>query len=100
MSMPWYVYLIENKAGQLYAGMTNDPVRRISQHRGEKPGGAKALKGKAPLKFRAVFEVASRSQAMKTEYQLKQLSRAQKLALISHTDLPDATWVTPQFEAC
>lgn len=80
----WYVYIIENRLKQYYIGVTNDPMRRIAQHRGEKPGGAKALRGKAPLRYRFVMEVDSKSAALKAEYALKQLSRRQKDQIVKH----------------
>lgn len=79
----WYIYIIENRLGQFYTGITCDPKRRIAQHRGERPGGAKALKGKSPLVFRAVFEVADKQLAMKLEYRVKRFSRKQKEQLVT-----------------
>jgi putative endonuclease len=83
----WYLYLIENKLGQLYTGITNNPTRRIAQHRGELKGGAKALKGKTPLCFRAVFEVQDKSHAAKLEYEVKQMSRQKKDSIIAQRKL-------------
>ena len=78
----WYLYLIENRLGQLYTGITTDPNRRIAQHRGEKVGGAKALKGKSPLTFRAIFQLSCKSDAAVLEYKIKKLTRAQKDQII------------------
>ena len=78
----WYVYVIENRLGQFYTGITTDPIRRLRQHSGELKGGARALKGKGPLQFRLILNVSDRSVALKTEYAIKQLSRREKLALI------------------
>ena len=74
----WYLYLIENRLGQLYTGITTDPKRRIAQHRGEKVGGAKALKGKSPLTFRAIFQLSNKSEAAVLECKVKKLTRSQK----------------------
>ncbi len=95
----WYIYIIENRLGQLYTGITCDPIRRIAQHRGEKPGGAKALKGKSPLVFRGVFEVENKGQALKAEYRVKRLSRTQKQKLLKAKTLTntDAVWVSDKF---
>jgi putative endonuclease len=81
-SPAWYLYLIENRLGQLYTGITTDPKRRIAQHRGEKVGGAKALKGKSPLTFRAIFQIASKSEAAVLECKVKKLTRTQKNNII------------------
>jgi putative endonuclease len=94
---PWYLYLIENKLGQLYTGITTDPTRRIAQHRGELKGGAKALKGKSPLTFRAIFEVENKSQAAKLEAYVKSLSRAQKDKVIARSMLNDLPCIKSKF---
>ncbi|WP_394221223.1 GIY-YIG nuclease family protein [Alteromonas gracilis] len=93
----WYLYLIENKLGQIYTGITTDPKRRIAQHRGELKGGAKSLKGKSPLGFRAIFEVDCKSNAAKLEYAVKRMSRPQKDRIISEGQLDAMTCVKAQF---
>jgi len=80
---PWYLYIIENKTGQLYTGITNNPKRRIRQHRGELVGGAKALRGKGPLSYKAIFQVDDKSTAARLEYEVKQLPKTKKLAVIA-----------------
>ena len=95
---PWYLYLIENKLGQIYTGITTDPKRRIAQHRGELQGGAKALKGKSPLSFKAVFEVADKIHAAQLEYAVKQMSRPQKDGIIKKGQLNDLACVKAKFE--
>ncbi|GGW87106.1 GIY-YIG nuclease family protein [Alteromonas halophila] len=93
----WYIYLIENRLGHLYTGITCDPARRIAQHRGLRRGGAKALRGKAPLYFRGVFQVAGKSAAMHIEYQLKQLPARLKWQVIDNQNLAQTKTVTMQF---
>ncbi|WP_421132076.1 GIY-YIG nuclease family protein [Alteromonas sp. A079] len=80
---PWYLYIIENIKGQLYTGITNNPERRIRQHRGEIVGGAKALRGKGPLAFKVIFQVGDKSAAARLEYEVKQLPKTKKLAIVS-----------------
>lgn len=87
----WYVYLIENKLGQFYCGITTDPKRRIEQHSGQRAGGARALKGKGPLQFKWLYIMDNRADASRCEYWIKQRTKAQKQQLISHT-------VSPPFE--
>ncbi|MBT3135663.1 GIY-YIG nuclease family protein [Alteromonas sp. ALT199] len=94
----WYLYMVENKLGQIYTGITTDPKRRIAQHRGQLKGGAKALKGKSPLIFRAVFEVADKAQAAKLEYAVKQMSRLQKDRIIQKKQLNELLCVKSTFE--
>jgi len=95
----WYLYLVENKLGQIYTGITTDPLRRIAQHRGELAGGAKALKGKAPLSYRAIFAVENKSQAAKLECAVKRLSRQQKNAIISKGKLGERHCIKTQFQS-
>ena len=95
---PWYLYLVENKLGQIYTGITTDPKRRIAQHRGELKGGAKALKGKAPLSFKAVFEVTDKSHASRLEYEVKRMSRPQKNRIIHKGQLHELSCIRAQFE--
>ncbi|MEZ9402164.1 GIY-YIG nuclease family protein [Vibrio cyclitrophicus] len=77
----WVVYLIRNKNKALYCGVTNNLERRFEQHQQGK--GAKALKGKGPLKLVWSFSVGSKSEALKTEYAIKQLPKSRKEKLVS-----------------
>lgn len=77
----WVVYLIRNRHDALYCGVTNNLERRFEQHQTGK--GAKALKGKGPLKLVWSMEVQSKSEALKTEYAIKQLSKPRKEKLVS-----------------
>ncbi|GAB2910873.1 GIY-YIG nuclease family protein [Rheinheimera gaetbuli] len=78
----WYLYMVQTGNGMLYTGISTDPARRLRQHSGELAGGAKALRGKGPLTLVYQRPVADKSAAAKAEYQLKQLSRSAKLALV------------------
>lgn len=77
----WVVYLIRNRHNALYCGVTNNLERRFEQHQTGK--GAKALKGKGPLKLVWSFSVGSKSEALKTEYAIKQLPKSSKEKLVS-----------------
>ncbi|TCN84458.1 GIY-YIG nuclease family protein [Vibrio crassostreae] len=77
----WVVYLIRNRHNALYCGVTSNLERRFEQHQTGK--GAKALKGKGPLKLVWSFDVGSKSEALKTEYAIKQLPKSRKEKLVS-----------------
>ena len=75
-----YVYILECADGTLYTGYTTEPERRLTEH--NEGSGAKYTRGRLPVKmvYTAAFE--TRSEATKEEARIKQLTRAQKLALI------------------
>lgn len=75
-----YVYLLQASDGNLYTGWTNNLDQRYRTHcRGR---GSKYTRTKKRLKLVYVETFDDRSQAMQREWQIKQLSRKQKLALI------------------
>ncbi len=76
----WYVYLVTcSKDNTLYTGITNNLEHRIMQHNAGK--GAKYTRSRLPVRLYTYFECSNKSEALKLEYQIKQLSRQQKLAL-------------------
>lgn len=75
------VYILECKDGSLYTGWTNDLEKRLAAHNEGK--GAKYTKGRGPVVLRHVEEFATKEEAMRREYQIKQLTRQEKLALIA-----------------
>ena len=83
MSSHWFLYMVRMNNGQLYTGISTEPARRLRQHSGELKGGAKALRGKGPLTLVYQQPLPDRASASKAEYQLKQLSKAEKERLIS-----------------
>jgi putative endonuclease len=64
----------------LYTGYTNDLEKRIKTHNLSK--GAKYTKGRIPVKLVYSESFEDKSSAMKREYEIKQLSRNEKLQLI------------------
>ena len=79
----WYLYMVQTATGVLYTGISTEPQRRLRQHSGELAGGAKALRGKGPLTLVFQQSLPDKSSAAKAEYQLKQLPRSAKLALVA-----------------
>lgn len=80
MADEWYLYIVQNKLGHLYTGITTDVKRRVEQHSSGK--GAKALKGKGPITLLWSQGIGSRSLATKAELWVKACQRKQKFALI------------------
>ncbi|MBL4743276.1 MAG: GIY-YIG nuclease family protein [Cycloclasticus sp.] len=79
--MSWFVYIIEASDSSLYTGITTDLKRRFKQHKSGK--GAKYFNGRSPRKFVYTEDADNRSSASIREAQIKKLSKAQKLQLIS-----------------
>lgn len=88
----WSLYIIRNRLGHLYTGITTDVERRFNQH--QKGTGAKALKGKGPLLLEFHCQVGNRQQASQLEYQLKQLKKIQKEKLIKDQPSDIAVYLT------
>lgn len=76
------VYLVCCNDGSLYAGIATDVARRLAQHNGQLAGGARYTRARRPVRLVYEESAASRSAAAKREYQIKQLSRRDKLLLI------------------
>lgn len=74
----WFVYLVECSDKSIYTGITTDIDRRIKQHNSGKRG-AKYTRTRRPVKLYKSFQVASKSEALKLEYRIKQLSHNEKL---------------------
>ena len=79
----WIVYLLECADKTLYCGITNNLNKRLRQHNGEMPGGAKYTRSRNPLKLVYQEEVETRSFALKREIAIKKMSRIEKLSLIT-----------------
>ena len=86
----WYLYIIENKLGQFYTGITKDVEKRFEEHCSGGPKAAKALKGKSPLQLKFKVQLPNHSQALKAEIWVKKQTKATKLRLIQNQlTLPD-----------
>ena len=82
---PWFLYLIRTRSGSLYTGISTEPARRLREHGEAGSKGAKALRGRGPLKMVFQQPFADRSQASRAEAQVKRLSKQQKEQLIKGT---------------
>jgi len=78
----WFVYILRCADDSLYTGVATDLQRRLQEHNGEARGGAKYTRSRRPVQLVHHEKFATRSQAGKREYQIKAMSRRQKLALI------------------
>ena len=81
--MTYSLYIVRCADGTLYTGIATDVARRIAEHNGTKPKGARYTLSRRPvtLVYEAAF--ASRSEASKEEARIKRLSRTDKETLIA-----------------
>ncbi len=79
----FYVYLLRCADGTLYTGYTDDPVRRTKVHNAGK--GAKYTRARLPVKLVYQEACPDKSAALRREYEIKQLTRVQKLKLIEQS---------------
>ncbi len=79
--MAWYIYILKCKDASLYTGITTDIERRVKEHNAGK--GSKIVRAKLPAKLVYSEKAKDRSQASKREYEIKQMSREDKLVLIN-----------------
>ena len=74
------VYILKCADDTLYTGWTNDLDKRFKVHSQGK--GAKYTKGRLPVELVYFEEFDNKIEAMKREYEVKQLSRKEKQKLI------------------
>lgn len=75
-----YVYILKCCDNTLYTGWTTSLERRLKAHNSGK--GAKYTKARLPVEIVYFEEFDNKIDAMKREYEIKQLSRKEKLKLI------------------
>lgn len=75
-----YAYIVRCSDGTLYTGWTNNLEKRIRDHNAGR--GAKYTKSRLPVEL-AYFESFERKQdAMRREWEIKQMERKEKLRMI------------------
>lgn len=78
----WYLYIVENKFGHFYTGISNDIKRRFAEHQSGGSKCAKALKGKGPLRLVYSIQIESHTKALQAEIWVKKQTRQRKSQLI------------------
>ena len=73
----WWLYVLECHRGVLYTGIAKDVKARFAAHLNGK--GAKFTRANRPVAILAKASLPTRGQALRAEYALKQLPRAEKL---------------------
>ncbi len=76
-----YIYMLLCSDDTIYTGYTIDLQRRVKEHNEGK--GAAYTRGRTPVLLVHWEQYQTRSQAQKREYEIKQLSHQEKVALIA-----------------
>jgi putative endonuclease len=77
----WFVYIVHCSDNSFYTGITTDPKQRELDHRNGK--GGKYTKSHKVLKMIYTEEVASKSEALKRELQIKGWTREKKINILN-----------------
>ena len=75
-----YTYIVKCSDGSLYTGWTNNLEKRIKDHNAGR--GAKYTKARRPVVLVYKEEFPTKQEAMKREWEIKRLSRKEKLSMI------------------
>lgn len=81
------VYILRTSKNTLYIGQTNNLTRRLKQHRSKSSKASKYLRAFKSFQLVYTEPQPDLSSALKREYQLKQLTKAQKEKLINSQTL-------------
>ena len=79
MDKPYFLYILRCGDGTLYTGITDDVPRRLEAHRAGK--GARYTRGRGPLTLLYFEQCENKAAALRREYAVKHLPRAEKLKL-------------------
>lgn len=72
----WHVYLLRCRDDSLYCGISNDLAARVARHNSGR--GAKYTRSRRPVRVVYARRLKDRSTALKHEYRIKQMSKAEK----------------------
>ncbi len=81
MKKKYFVYILECSDKTFYIGITNNLEKRLHAHNNLKTG-AKYTRNRRPVVLKYSEKTKDRSKAQVREYQLKKLSRSEKVSLI------------------
>ena len=84
-TMTWLCYILRCADGTFYTGITNDLEKRITAHNAGTA--AKYTRTRTPVELVFSEPCADRSVASKREMEIKSLTRTEKLALISSSQI-------------
>ncbi len=76
-----YTYILRCSDGSLYTGWTNDLNRRVAAHQAGR--GGKYTRTRRPVELVYFERYGTKSEAMRREWEIKQLTREEKCRLIN-----------------
>lgn len=83
-----YVYILQCIDDSFYTGYTNNLEKRLTVHNNGK--GAKYTRCRLPVRLVYYESFETKSEAMKREYSIKQLTRSEKVELIGCGQITEA----------
>lgn len=78
----WTVYIVRCADGSLYTGIATDVLRRVEEHNTNNLLAANYTRARRPVALEYEEIAQTRSAAAMREYQIKQMSRKEKEALV------------------
>ncbi len=78
----WTIYIVRCADSTLYTGIARDAARRVEEHNSGSRLAASYTRSRRPVVLVYQEAAASRSEALKREYQIKQMSRNDKERLL------------------
>lgn len=79
-----FTYILRCADGTLYTGWTNDLKKRLQAH--NNGTGAKYTRTRRPVKLFYFEAFQTKEEAMRREWQIKQMTRVEKLKLVNNTE--------------
>lgn len=83
----YFVYILKCSDGTYYIGIAKNVEKRLKAHNGLAKGGAKYTSGRRPVALIYKEQYDSKSEALKREHQLKQLTHQEKKGLINASNI-------------
>ncbi len=82
-----YIYLVLCSDHTYYCGYTTDLDRRIKEHNESARKGAKYTRPRRPVELKYAEKFSTKSEALRREYQIKQLPQEAKRKLTENASL-------------
>ncbi len=81
--MSYFIYVLRCSDNSLYCGITNNLEKRLQDHNKGLSKSAKYTRAKRPVKLVYSEKYDTKSAALKREYEIKQMPKDKKEALIA-----------------